>query len=114
MGKIILPLPPISLKANRVLGQHWGAAYRDKKGYRLACQAAIAAMEWSEDDERYPVHVTVVAYVGKGMHLPDLKDVGTWGKGALDCLVQAGVFKDDSPAYIRPFTADCGRDEENP
>ena len=110
---IVLPLPPVALKANRAT-QHWGGTHKAKTAYRAAVLAELARYTWSDDTGRYPVAMSLTAYVGKGQRRPDLADLGTWAKVAIDQLVQTGVFKDDSPKYIRPLLLDCGRDWANP
>ena len=111
---ITLPLPPIELKANRTMGQKWKSSYSVKTAYGLeAWQELLRQRPWPVTTV-WPVHLYVMVYVGKGMQLPDLSDAGTWCKVACDLMVHAGIFPDDGPKYIKPFTADADRDWKRP
>ena len=105
---LVLPLPPIDLKVNRVVGRHWASLQQTRNGYRYQVIAAIRE-KGLPVIERYPIHLKATFYVGKGQQLPDLTDAGTWAKMAVDL-----VFPDDSPKFIKPFTVDCERDNANP
>ena len=61
-----------------------------------------------------PVPVAVIAYYGPGERMSDLSDLGFLAKVPLDCLVECGVFQNDSPRFIKPFIADCQRDRTWP
>lgn len=103
MSTLVFNLPPNELRANQRGGQHWAAVLKAKRAYKQHCDQIIRAHHWTEDTGSYPVGVTVVAYITPRMKV-DPSDLGYWCKTNLDCLVQAGVFKDDSHRHIRPFT----------
>ena len=113
MTTIALPLPPVELKANRAT-QHWAGTHKAKTGYRAAVLDKLREYTWGDDTGRYPVSMLLTAYVGKGQREPDLADLGTWAKVALDQMVQYGIFKDDGPKYIHPLRLESGRDWDNP
>lgn len=114
MALIVLPLPPVALKTNRVFGQHWAIPHKAKADYQAECIRVIRAMKWSEDNGHYPVHMRATVFIGKGMKLPDASDIGGWSKAAIDSLIWCLIFPNDSPKYINPFTAVALRDNKNP
>lgn len=112
MGRLSFPLPPKSLKANAKYAGHWSSGQAEKVAYGEACRAIIRVYAWGPD-EPGPVPLAMVAYCPKGMRLPDLSDLGAWGKKALDVMVEEGVFLNDSPAHLAPFHAMAFRDDRN-
>ena len=114
MTTVVLPLPPISLKTNRTQGAHWGSYHKAKVAYQDKCREALQAYHWTDDNEKYPVHLYITAYVGYRQQLPDLTDLGTWVKAGVDAMVTFGVFVDDDPAHLSPVTLDAKRDRVNP
>ena len=114
MPTVTFNLPPVTLKVNKVYGSHWGASYKAKRGYQQDCMAVLQGMRWKDVESRWPVSMTITAYIGKGMHLPDLTDLGAWAKTNIDCLVAFGVFPDDSPRYINRVTLLASRDWDTP
>lgn len=114
MTTITLPLPPDSLRTNNRMGRHWGTLNKEKKAYKLACALAVRAARLTDDDNgRYPAHLTLTVYLGKGQRL-DPSDAGTFAKAAIDVLVEERVFRGDNSTYINPFTARVERDAHNP
>lgn len=113
--RVVLPLPPVALRVNRVSGEHWATYYKVKEQYKAACWKEIKGrvQELRTSITEWPIHVYCTVYVGKRMRMPDCSDLGTWVKAAIDVLVPE-VFPNDSPRYIRPFTADVGRDWDRP
>ena len=112
MGRLTFEFPPRSLRANSRAGAHWGTVHKDKKAYRASCVAVIESVRWGEPKPG-PVPLAVIAYYGKGERMGDLSDLGFLAKTPIDCLVQCGVFENDSPAHLRPFFADCERGERS-
>ena len=113
MGRLVFPWPPKSLTANRRAGAHWGSVHGDKKAYRAECEAIVRSVAWGPLVPGV-VPLAVIGYVGKGQRMPDLSDLGFMLKVPLDILVREGVIQNDSPAFVKPFFADCFRDHENP
>jgi len=108
MGRLMLPLPPKVLRANRRSGVHWGAVQGAKASYKAECEAIIRSVRWGAVTPGV-VPLVVVVWCDKGERMPDLPDVGYWGKQAIDSMVQCGVFENDSPTHLRPFLADARR-----
>lgn len=102
MTTITLPLPPSELRANARTGRHWGKLNAVKNAYKLEVHAALDGYRWGEDNNQYPVQLTATVYLSKRMRA-DASDVGYWIKAAVDCLVEAGIFKDDDNRHINPF-----------
>lgn len=114
MPKLVLPLPPNSLRLNRRIGGYRGKLSM-KDRYVEDCQkeALLQGKEWQGVVQQWPVHLTATAYLPARWRA-DASDIGGWIKSALDSLVEMGVFPDDNSAYIRPFTADVQRDPKRP
>jgi hypothetical protein len=117
MPTVTIPLPPIALKVNRTMGQHWASHHNVMATYRLTVKLEVLR-QWSEwrgyvPPNGWPVHVTIVAYLGKGQRA-DTWDVPGWVKAGLDVLVSQGAWPDDGSKYLRPVTVDVGRDWKRP
>ena len=112
--RVSFPLPPDELRTNRRMGGHWGPVNDAKQKYGLACRADIrAAGLTSPGPGAFPLHIWLIVYLGKGQRA-DPSDVGSWMKGAFDCLVTEEVLPGDSSAAINPFTVEVRRDWERP
>ena len=108
---LAIPLPPIELKTNRVMGQHWAAVRKAKTDYQWECVSA-----WSTAGKptvaQEPVHLRVVVYLGYRQRC-DAVDALSWAKAGLDALT-GKAWRDDSSTCLNPVTAEGGRDNEKP
>lgn len=115
MPTLTFRLPDVALKVNRRVGAHWSTTDELKKVEQLFARDAIRdQFPFRLPSAKFaPYHVTCTVYLGKGQRA-DTSDVGTWCKHLIDQMVRSGVFFDDSPKWIRPFTSDVQRDAKNP
>lgn len=110
--RIVFPLPPISLKANRRMGQHWGGTHRDKASYRDACILTVKHI-LRRSETKQTCHMVATVYLGARQRC-DPSDLGAWCKVPIDVLVSEGFIASDSAACIKSFTAIVERDATNP
>ena len=108
---IVLPLPPIELKVNRTMGQHWAVAQKLKVSYQWACADAWVKAGRPKVTEK-PTHLTVAVYLGYRQRC-DAVDALSWIKSGLDAL-SGRAWHDDGSNYLNPVTVIVGRDSENP
>lgn len=78
---------------------HWAKKARMTAGIRT--MAFLAGRDWKRENGTFERKVNVIAH----LHFPDSRrrDPNNWApttKAAIDGLVQAGVFVDDSAQYI--------------
>jgi len=86
---------------NRILTEHWGRRKEEKDLYYLVVKEALQK-QGTVDIVNYPI-VVKYHFFTTGRQL-DWTNLAGMTKLIEDTLVQAGVFKDDSPRYIRSGT----------
>jgi hypothetical protein len=83
MPRIVLDLPPDSLRANRRSGQDWRNVLKEKRQYMADCQtrALLQRAEWQGFRVQYPTHLRAIVYLGRTLtgkrrQTADSPDVG--------------------------------------
>jgi hypothetical protein len=115
MPKLVISLPPSTLRVNATKGHAWQRSRQAAIDYRqiVGSEVLVQESQWKGVAVTYPVPVTVWVCI-TGERTADTVDASSWLKSAWDELVAMAVFPDDSDKVINPVTIGIERVKRNP